>query len=82
MRQAGDHPAAESLEWIARLRALVAERPEKFPKVVTMAEKKLLEDLLERSLGVARRKPAPRKPPVKRSVTARKKAAKGELGGS
>jgi len=82
VRQAGDHPAAESLEWIARLRALVAERPEKFPKVVTMAEKKLLEDLLERSLGVARRKPAPRKPPAKRSVTARKKAAKGELGGS
>jgi len=36
---AGYHPAAESLEWIARLRALVAERPEKFPKVVTTAEK-------------------------------------------
>ena len=36
---------------------VVAERPEKFTKVVTAAEKKLLEELLERSLGVTRRRP-------------------------
>jgi len=60
LREMGDHPATQSLEWISRLQALVAERPEKFTKVVTPAEKKLLEELLERSLGVKRRKPAPR----------------------
>ena len=72
VREAGDHPAAESLEWIAKLRALVDQRPEKFNKVVTAAEKKLLEDLLERSLGVTRRKPAPRAKP-KRATAPKKK---------
>ncbi|HMJ61640.1 MAG TPA: hypothetical protein VK493_07740, partial [Bryobacteraceae bacterium] len=62
----GEHPAAASLEWMSRLRQLVKERPEKFTKVVTAAEKKLLENMLEEALGVARRKavakkPAPRK---------------------
>jgi tetratricopeptide (TPR) repeat protein len=60
LREMGEHPATQSLEWVARLQALVAERPERFTKVVTPAEKKLLEELLERSLGVKRRKPAPR----------------------
>jgi superfamily I DNA/RNA helicase len=73
IREMGDHPAAESLEWIAKLQGVVAERPEKFTKVVTAAEKKLLEELLERSLGVARKKPAPRKTTAKK--TAAKKAA-------
>ena len=61
VREMGQHPAAQSLEWIAKLQALVAERPDKFLKVVTPAEKKILEQLLERSLGVTRRKPAVRK---------------------
>lgn len=82
LREIGSHPASESLEWIARLQKLVAERPEKFTKVVTPAEKKLLEDLLERSLGVARRKPAPpkaktktpaRRAPAKKAATPRKR---------
>src|SRR5580704_3604120 len=30
----GEHPAADSLQWISRLQTLVAERPEKFTKVV------------------------------------------------
>ena len=64
----GDHPAAESLAWIAKLQKLVVERPEKFTKVVTAAEKKMLEDLLERSLGVTRRKPAPRKTTAKKTA--------------
>jgi len=71
--QVADHPAAESLQWISRLQQLVAERPEKFTKVVTTAEKKALEELLERSLGVARKKPAPRKTAVK--TTAKKAPA-------
>ena len=55
VREIGEHPAAGSLQWISRLQELVAERPEKFTKVVTTAEKKLLEDVLERALGVTRR---------------------------
>jgi hypothetical protein len=62
LREMGEHPATQSLEWMAKLQALVAERPEKFTKVVTPAEKKFLEELLERSLGVKRRKPTPRVP--------------------
>ena len=73
----GEHPAAESLQWISRLQQLVAERPEKFTKVVTTAEKKVLQELLERALGVSRRKPAQPKParnkvPVARKQTPRK----------
>ena len=67
----GDHPAAETLEWISKLQQLVAQRPEKFTKVVTVAEKKLLQEVLERGLGVTRRKPAVKKAPV-----ARKRAPK------
>ena len=71
-----DHPAAETLQWMARMQKLVSERPEKFTKMVMPAEKKLLEDMLERSLGVQRRKPATpgskRAPAVKKAV---KKAA-------
>ena len=78
VNQIADHPAAESLQWISKLQQLVAERPEKFTKVVTAAEKKVLEELLERSLGVARKKPAPRKtaarPTVKKAPAPRKRA--------
>jgi hypothetical protein len=69
----GEHPAAESLQWISRLQQLVAERPEKFTKMVTPAEKKLLEELLERALGVSRRQPAPRKTTKKRPPAPRKR---------
>lgn len=73
VREIGDHPAAESLEWIAKMQAVVAERPEKFNRVMTAPEKKILEDLLERSLGVARKKPAARKAATKKAAA--KKAA-------
>jgi hypothetical protein len=69
----GEHPAAESLQWISRLQQLMAERPEKFARVVTAAEKKLLEELLERGLGVSRRKPAQAKR-AKNKTPARKRA--------
>jgi hypothetical protein len=65
--EVGEHPAAESLRWISKLERLVAERPEKFTKLVTPAEKKLL----EKALGVNRRKAAPRKG-VKKAPASRK----------
>jgi hypothetical protein len=64
----GDHPAAESLEWISKLQKLVSQRPEKFTRVVTPAEKKALEELLERSLGVTRKKPAQKKAAARKRV--------------
>jgi hypothetical protein len=74
----GEHPAGESLEWFSRLRQLVAERPEKFTKMVTPAEKKLLEEMLERALGVTRRKAAPRKAVKKKPTAPRKQVRKTE----
>jgi hypothetical protein len=70
----GGHPAAESLEWIAKLQTLVSQRPEKFTKVVTAEEKKALEELLERALGVSRRKPVVKKAVAKKSPAPRKRA--------
>ncbi len=74
--EVGEYAAAESLRWISRLQQLVAERPEKFTKMVTPAEKKLLEELLEKALGVSRRKAAPRtgikKAPASRKGVQRK----------
>jgi tetratricopeptide (TPR) repeat protein len=60
VRRLPDHPAAPSLEWLARLQSVVGERPEKFTRTVTDAEKKILEQILEQALGVKRRKPAPK----------------------
>ena len=65
----GEHPAAESLRWIAEMQKLVDKRPEKFTRMIVPEEKKLLEDILERSLGVSRRKVAARKSGTKRTVT-------------
>ena len=62
------HPSADSLQWISRMRGLVAERPDKFTKSVTPAEKKALEQLLEEALGVVRKKPAPRKAAPKKAA--------------
>ncbi|MGA7412851.1 MAG: hypothetical protein WBW33_20415 [Bryobacteraceae bacterium] len=70
----GEHPAAESLQWFSRVQQLIAERPDKFTKLTTPAEKKLLEDVLERALGVNRKKPAPKKA-VKKKATAPRRAA-------
>jgi len=53
-----DHPARESLLWLCRMRDLAAERPAEFGKVILPAEKKLLEQVLEASLGLTRRKAA------------------------
>jgi len=68
----GEHPAAESLQWIAKVQRLVAERPENFTKMVTAAEKKLLQELLEKALGVSRPKAAPRRAAKKSEVPRRR----------
>ena len=71
----GDQPAGESLRWISELRALAMKRPDKFSKVILPAEKKLLEEILERSLGVNRVKPSARKATSKK-ITAPKKSVR------
>ncbi len=52
----GRHPARESLLWMRRMRDLAGERPADFQKTILPAEKKLLEEVLESALGVARKK--------------------------
>jgi hypothetical protein len=72
----GGHPATESLEWIAKLQTLVSQRPEKFTKMVTAEEKKALEELLERALGVSRRKPVVKGAAAKKRPAPKKRALK------
>jgi hypothetical protein len=76
IEEMGDHPAADSLRWVSEMRALAMKRPDKFSKVLVPAEKKLLEEVLERSLGVARAKPAVRKAAVKKTAAAKKSVPK------
>ena len=71
----GQHPARESLLWIRRMRDLAAQRPPDFTKAILPAEKKLLEQILETSLGASRKKPAAKKAAAKKPAAARKKAA-------
>jgi tetratricopeptide (TPR) repeat protein len=70
----GAHPAKDSLHWIRRMRDLAAERPQAFTKVIIPPEKKLLEQILETSLGASRKKPGKRAAP-KKPAAPRKKAA-------
>jgi tetratricopeptide (TPR) repeat protein len=72
----GGHPATESLEWIAKLQTLVSQRPEKFTKMVTPEEKKALEELLERALGVSRRKPVVKRATANKLPAPRKRTLK------
>ena len=58
VRQMDDHPARLALEWLAELDVVLARRPDNFNRTMTSPEKKLLESMLERGLGVQRRKPA------------------------
>jgi tetratricopeptide (TPR) repeat protein len=61
VREMNDHPAKPSLEWLAELDAVLARRPDNFNRTMTSPEKKLLESMLERGLGVQRKKPAAKK---------------------
>ena len=60
------HTAAPALEWVAAMQALAAKRPDNFNRVVKAEEKKLLESVLESSLGVQRKKPAAKKAATKK----------------
>ncbi len=60
------HTAAPALEWVAAMQALAAKRPDNFNRVVKAEEKKLLESVLESSLGVQRKKPAVKKAAAKK----------------
>jgi hypothetical protein len=71
----GQHPARESLLWIRRMRDLAAQRPPDFTKAILPVEKKLLEQILETSLGASRKKPAARKAAAGKSAAPRRKAA-------
>ncbi len=78
IRQMEGHPARPSLEWLAELDAVLARRPESFNRVMTPPEKKLLEGMLERGLGVQRKKPAVKTKPGPKA--AQKKAQKRSPG--
>ncbi|MGH9583889.1 MAG: hypothetical protein ACRD4O_13230, partial [Bryobacteraceae bacterium] len=61
VRQMDEHAARPSLEWLAELGAVLARRPDNFNRAMTPPEKKLLESMLERGLGVQRKKAAVKK---------------------
>jgi len=63
------HPAGDALIWMSKLQKLVGERPDKFLKNTTSAEKKMLEKMLEQALGATRRKPAAKKAPAEKVTT-------------
>lgn len=71
----GKHPDRESLLWIRRMRDLAAQRPPDFSKAIVPAEKKLLEQILETSLGASRKRAATKKAATKKPAAPRKKAA-------
>jgi hypothetical protein len=73
VRQMEGHPARAPLEWLAELDAVLARRPETFSRAMLPPEKKLLEAMLERGLGVQRKKPAAKKAAT---TSARKSAQK------
>jgi hypothetical protein len=66
VRQMEGHAAQASLEWLSELEALLTRRPNNFNRIVTPPEKKLLEGMLERALGVQRKKPGAKKPAGKK----------------
>ncbi len=67
--------AVPALEWIAAMQTLAAKRPDNFNRVVKAEEKKLLESILETSLGVQRKKPGAKKAVAKKAAP-KKLAAK------
>jgi len=79
MKESGKaNAAAPALEWMAAMQDLASKRPDNFNRVVKAEEKKLLEGILEASLGVQRKTVAAKKVAAKKVATKRavtKKAA-------
>jgi tetratricopeptide (TPR) repeat protein len=67
VRKMEGHTARPALEWLAELDAVITWGPENFHRAMTAPEKKLLEGMLERGLGVQRKKPAVKKAAAKGS---------------
>jgi len=67
LEQVGEHPAGDSLRWVRDMQKLAGQRPAEFAKVMTVAEKKLLESILEQGLGVTRKKPVLKKAATKKA---------------
>jgi len=82
VRQIEGHVARPSLEWLAELDGVLGRRPENFNRTMTPPEKKLLEGMLERGLGVQRKKPAVKKAaaPKARTKAAGKRAPQKRKG--
>jgi hypothetical protein len=70
VREMQGHTALASLEWLSELDTVLTRRPDNFNRVMTAPEKKLLEGMLERGLGVQRKKPAVKKPAPKKTASA------------
>jgi hypothetical protein len=62
------HTAQASLEWLSDLDKVLTRRPDNFNRIMMAPEKKLLEGMLERGLGVQRKKPAVKKPAAKKTI--------------
>jgi tetratricopeptide (TPR) repeat protein len=71
-----DHPARASMVWLRRMRDLAAERPPEFSKTILPGEKKVLEQILEASLGATRKKAAAKAAPKTKQPPAAKRPAK------
>lgn len=67
VQQLENHPARAPLEWLQELDSLLGRRPENFNRAMTAPEKKLLAAMLERGLGVQRKKPTAKKAVAKAS---------------
>ena len=76
IKDLSDHPATEAYDWLIRLKEVLAGRPANFSRVMTPAEKKILEQMLEQGLGVKRRQPAPRKTTAAKKAPVKRAAAK------
>ncbi len=74
VRKIDGHAARQSLEWLEAMGKLMESRPENFNRTMVAAEKKLLEEMLERGLGVKRKTAATKKSATK--APAKKAAAK------
>jgi len=71
VRRMEGHAARPSLEWLSELDAVLARRPDNFNRTMTPPEKKLLEGMLERALGVQRKKPAAKKPGAMKATSSK-----------
>ena len=77
IREVPSHAAAPSYLWLEKLRSVVAERPQNFNRVMQASEKKVLEQMLEQALGVARKQPVARKAVARKAPAKRKKPQSG-----